>query len=724
MHIPSRQVTIVVAMRMWLPAVLLLAGCGVRLRPTVSVESIEPAAGAQGTAVAVRIRGSGFAAASRVDFASGSLEIEAVFEAWLDDTPLVDVLRVDGSTLTATVPATVSPGPHTLIVKTPQGVRTTLAAAFNVVPRHCSVDVDCDDGDVCDGGERCDAGSCVAGLPLVCPAPADPCRAAACDPTAGCVSRPSTLADADGDGHRSTACGGDDCDDDPAACGAGCHPGALETCDGFDSDCDPATPDAADETLLGRACDGPDADLCLDDAYACEGGKLTCSTGPDDVEGPYASPTCGDGADNDCDGTADSQGVGSLPADPKCTLNLPPAVALHVRPLAGEVGATFAADASDTADDRDSLSALRFDWSFGDGVTLAAGSATVTHTYGAAGDRRVEVTVTDTGGKAASAGVDVVVAAAGTLVTVDSEAALRAALAAAALTPQRDVIRVTAVSIALSATLTIGTDVELVSDGTTFSAAYGSGPCVVLLASNIHLVGFGFTACPIALQLTGGTGTQVEACSFHDNVGVVVWGAPGNTFGPANDVGPNPAKDTVGVEVTAPGIFDGNRIHDNGSHGLEVRAGSGSLIERNVIFGNGGAGVIIGAGVSGTKVWFNTIDRNGADGLRVQASSGTQVYDNLFTNNRGFGLNPQSGASLTEDFNDLFPSGRACNGCTVGSRSLQVSPGYVSPGGGDYRLLPGSQVLDAGLDLGVDTNGALPGLYSGAAPDLGALESP
>jgi parallel beta-helix repeat protein len=833
----------------WLSALFILTGCGARLQPIVSLDAVDPATAFEGAATPVVIRGSGFVAASHVDFSSGTVDVENGFAAWLDDTALEDVRRVDGTTLQATVPATLGVGAHTLSIETPQGARKSLAAAFVTLPRRCTVDVDCDDGDACDGTERCDAGTCVNGTPPSCPAPSDPCLTAACEPAQGCVTRPSVLADADGDGHLSRACGGDDCDDDPAACGAACHPGALEICDGFDNDCDPTTPDGAGESLLGQACDGPDADLCLDDAWICDAGKLTCSTGPDNieivgdgidedcdgvelcwqdrdgdgwgsavvvshpagscddpaggtasrtgdcdddpaacgaachpggvelcdgwdndcdprtpdgatdtrlglacdgpetaacdvylgctggaltcglgpghVEGPFGSATCTDGIDNDCDGTADIKGVGTLPPDPKCASNLPPLVHLVVTPDVAEVGASFAADASGTRDDRDTLSQLRFDWDFGDGVTLAAAGPRVTHAYGAPGSRRIWVTATDTGGKAASAGFEVVVTTPGALISVDSEAALRAALVTASSTPERDVIRVTAASIALSDTLTVDTDVELVSDGTVFSAAYpGAGACLVLRASNIHLVGFTFTGCPTALRLAAGTGTQVERCSFHDNPAVVVWAAGGNTFGPNNDVGPNRAKGTVGIDATAAGVFDGNRIHDSGSHGISLSAGDGSMVERNTIYGNGGAGVLVGDRVSGTKVWFNTVDRNGDDGLRLGASSGTQVYDNLFTNNIGWAVNPLPGASLVEDYNDYFPSPRRCNGCTTGPHSLAMSPSYVSPGGADYRLLPGSPVIDRGLALGVDVNGPAPGDYTGAAPDLGAWESP
>ena len=53
-------------------------------------------------------------------------------------------------------------------------------------------------------------------------------------PAEGCCANP----DRDGDGYISTICGGDDCDDDPIACGASCYPGAIEVCDGYDNNCD------------------------------------------------------------------------------------------------------------------------------------------------------------------------------------------------------------------------------------------------------------------------------------------------------------------------------------------------------------------------------------------------------------------------------------------------------------------------------------------------------
>jgi len=58
-----------------------------------------------------------------------------------------------------------------------------------------------------------------------------------------------TCPDADGDGRRSAACGGDDCDDHDA----GRFPGNVEVCDAdqHDEDCDPATFGFRDEDQDG-----------------------------------------------------------------------------------------------------------------------------------------------------------------------------------------------------------------------------------------------------------------------------------------------------------------------------------------------------------------------------------------------------------------------------------------------------------------------------------------
>jgi hypothetical protein len=185
-------------------------------------------------------------------------------------------------------------------------------------PGHtCGVDSDCSDNVFCDGVERCMPGA----------AGADGCGCIAANPATACLATQTCneaeqrceqcRTDADGDGHISMECGGDDCDDnDPDR-----FPGNTEVCDdaNHDEDCDPTTYgerdmdgdqffdakccniDGAGTHYCGTDCDDtnaaivPGAQICFKDgstnvlicqsdgtwssSVAC-GGVLTCTAQP------------------------------------------------------------------------------------------------------------------------------------------------------------------------------------------------------------------------------------------------------------------------------------------------------------------------------------------------------------------------------------------------------------------------------------------------------------
>ena len=114
--------------------------------------------------------------------------------------------------------------------------------------------------------------------------------------------------DGDGDGTTTGQLGGDDCDDTDPDIG----PGADEVCDGVDNDCDGLV-DAEDDDIVDALEGHPDGD---GDGYGDDAVTiLTCDLSDlsdvggdcndmDEQVNPGADEVCGDGLDNDCDGTS------------------------------------------------------------------------------------------------------------------------------------------------------------------------------------------------------------------------------------------------------------------------------------------------------------------------------------------------------------------------------------------------------------------------------------
>lgn len=154
--------------------------------------------------------------------------------------------------------------------------------------------VSCDDGDACNGVETC-------------------------DPTSGCLAGTPPDADGDGIGNCSDQCEGADdkllggpctvgvgqcqntgsnsCVGGAIVCNAQPHNPSAEGCDGLDNDCDGAT----DEDLTVATTCGVGA-CTSTGAIVCSSGTLqgdTCQSKSATIE------LCGDGVDNDCNGSVD-----------------------------------------------------------------------------------------------------------------------------------------------------------------------------------------------------------------------------------------------------------------------------------------------------------------------------------------------------------------------------------------------------------------------------------
>lgn len=179
----------------------------------------------------------------------------------------------------------------------------------------------CDDGNLCTSDSCGPAGQC-AHTAVSCD-DGNGCTLDACDPAAGCLSLPNN---------------GQSCDDDNACTGADvcaggeCHGAPIAGCCAADADCDDTNP-CTDDSCSAGSCQSVARDCAVESkclAGYCNAGSGECETTPvtcddsnvctDDscdetfgcTHAATATPpeptevSCGDAADNDCDGPVDA----------------------------------------------------------------------------------------------------------------------------------------------------------------------------------------------------------------------------------------------------------------------------------------------------------------------------------------------------------------------------------------------------------------------------------
>ena len=239
-------------------AALLLSGCVDYLPQAPVPESIAPPTAPENTQTAVTITGRNFFPGVKVSYTDKSHSIlDTSFSARLGDTQLIEVTYVDSGTLTATVPATLSPGIYDLVVSDPTDRIGKLDDAFTVTST------------------------------TVCPR------------------------DVDLDGFVDAACpNGDDCNDSDI----NIHPGADDSdCDNVDDDCDTNT----DGDYVPTPTNCGTGVCAATGQLECQSGSEvdTCTAGSP-TEDPET--TCDDNLDNDCDGSTD---LGDSDCTPTCTDN-------------------------------------------------------------------------------------------------------------------------------------------------------------------------------------------------------------------------------------------------------------------------------------------------------------------------------------------------------------------------------------------------------------------
>jgi hypothetical protein len=534
-----------------------------------------------------------------------------------------------------------------------------------------------------------------------------------------------------------------DCDDDPYACGAACHPNFAggDRCDGYDQDCDLAIdedPDltwfrdrdgdgAGDPLSAASGCDPIDGYVdnsrdCDDDPGACGAG---CS--PYNVEAIRALD-CADGIDNDCDGRVDAEAPG-------CNDNRPPLARFVIDPGAAPIDTPIDFDAGGSSDPEGD--ALSYSWDFDSDGTFelsARTSATARWTFTTAGVHSITLRVEDPRGAFGEFVGYTMVESAERIIVVTSTAD---SIADDGVTTLREAIgtanaRVGPDTISFAGPLTITLDggpLPTLAGQATLAGRRGVVVRGSATATNYCLEIEGEVAV-LWLEIAGcvddgleahGSGQWLAHVKSHDNGddGIDITGAA-NRIGPDNAVWNN---GDAGFEIEGiDNLIEGNRAASNHA-GIRFLAGlpaTGTMIVRNTIPFND-LGMIIAPEVDRLVIWQNTLYGNGGNGLRFDAPAANlaagmlhDVRNNVFNANSGWAISTSGGFAALSS-NAFFENALGtCNGCDTDPLGIAADPELMDPAGGDFRLGPISPCIDAGEDLGLG--------FQGAAPDLGAFE--
>jgi nitrous oxidase accessory protein NosD len=185
----------------------------------------------------------------------------------------------------------------------------------------------------------------------------------------------------------------------------------------------------------------------------------------------------------------------------------------------------------------------------------------------------------------------------------------------------------------------------------------------------------------------------IDRCTIHHNAGFGVHVYMQSCDDCAND-----------------NVVSNNMIHDNATAGgsgagIILSSGSGNLAYNNLVWGNK-YGVTVAYGVSGAKVYNNTVYANDGYGISIDASStGAVVQNNIVYENAWAEIHDE-GSGTVQDHN-----------------LAGTDPHFIDALAHDFHLQPTSPAIDAGVTLSEvpdDFDGV--SRPQGAGYDIGAYE--
>lgn len=195
--------------------------------------------------------------------------------------------------------------------------------------------------------------------------------------------------------------------------------------------------------------------------------------------------------------------------------------------------------------------------------------------------------------------------------------------------------------------------------------------------------------------------------------------------------------DGVWINDADKAFLYGNFLSGNSKNGLKVTGGGRASwkVSNNLVTGNGENGILVSydcdPGQFSESVFSNNIlAGNAGSGIRFEevwfggAISGDFTFCNtIVTGNGNAGISKNSGFQVSDVnliYNTFFSNtgGDFQDGFSAGSLNFSADPGFVNAAGGDYHLVPGSPLINAGQpspaysDLDLTRNDQ--GIYGGS----------